>query len=79
MPKLIAITDRAQRGDAAAIEPLRLLGKALVWVGGADALAYLPDALRARTAGARSQRSRQGSRSDAFRTRWEPLSEWAAL
>ncbi len=67
VPKLTAITDRAQRGDAGVIEPLRLLGESLVRVGGMAARMKLQDALHARTAGARSQGSRQGSRSDAIR------------
>ena len=78
VPKQIAITDRALRGNAGVIEPLRLLGEARLRVGGADALVTLQGALHARTAGARSQRSRQDSRSDAIRTRWEPLPERAA-
>ena len=79
VPTLIAITDRAQRGAAAAIEPQRLLGESMVRVGGVAARMKLQDALHARTAGARSQGSRQGSRSDAIRSRWAPLPERAAL
>ena len=38
VPKLIAVADRATRGAIDAAEPLRLLGEALVLVGGVTAL-----------------------------------------
>lgn len=75
VPKLIAVTDRALRGDAGAIEQLRLLGEALVLVGGVDALVKLQGALHDHAVA----RWRQGTRGDAIGTWWEHIPEWAAL
>lgn len=75
VPKLIAVTDRALRGDTSAIEQLRLLGEALVLVGGVDALVKLQGALHDHAV----ERWRQGSRGDAIGDWWEHIPEWAAL
>lgn len=77
VPKLIAITDPAQRGDAGVIEPLRLIGEALVRVGGVDALVQLQGALHSPAVEPGSRRSGQGSHGDSISTRWEPIPERA--
>jgi hypothetical protein len=75
VPKLMAVTDRALRGDTASIEQLRLLGEALMLVGGVEALVTLQGALHNHAV----ERWRDGARGDAISTWWEHIPEWVAL
>ena len=62
VPKLIAVADRATRGDIAAAEQLRLWGEALVLVGGVAGLTALQGPLHDHAV----DKGRLGSRSDAI-------------
>lgn len=75
LPRVIAVTDRALRGDAGAIEQPRLLGNAFGLVGGVDALGKLQGARHDQAV----ERWRQGSRGYAVSTWWEHSPKWAAL
>ena len=75
VPKLIAVADRETRGDIAAAEQLRLLGEALVLVGGVTALTGLQGALHDYAV----EKWRLGSRGDAIGGFWKHIPEWAAL
>lgn len=74
LPQLILICGRASRGDAGAIEELRLLGEVLALTGGLAALVKLQGALRDHAV----TRWGHGARGDLIGIWWEHIPEWAA-
>lgn len=73
LPRLILVCGRASRGDAGAIEQLRMLGEVLALTGGLAALVKLQGALHDHAV----TRWGQGARGDLIGTWWEHIPEWA--
>ncbi len=74
LPKLILVCGRASRGDAGAIEQLRVLGEVLALTGGVAALIKLQAALRDHA----FTRWGRGARGDLIGTWWDHIPEWTA-
>jgi hypothetical protein len=69
------LIDRAKRGEAVAVEQLRLIGETLTLVGGVQALVALQDALHAYAL----ERWNDGLRGSAIGKYWKHIPGWIAL